>query len=182
MTSEQLRAARAMVRMDQKTLADAAGISVPTLKRLEAGNGPIATSHQNAENLRRALEVSGIIFQAEGELIDGGPGIRLQRGHTAGVDASHEIERSRPIPVRIRFARHNTGIDEYQWIVNPIGWASDCTAVPRDAIAYEPTPEEMQKVRYLPALMEMMQAHGIKFIPLTPEARKKFQLPAEGEK
>lgn len=76
LTSEQLRAARAMVRLDQKTLAEAAGISVPTLKRLEGGAGPLNTSHQSAERLRTALEVAGVEFIPEN---GGGAGVRLKR-------------------------------------------------------------------------------------------------------
>ncbi len=74
LTSEQLRAARAMVRVDQKTLATAAGISIPTLKRLEAGSGPLATSHQTAERLKAALESVCVEFIAD----EAGIGVRLK--------------------------------------------------------------------------------------------------------
>lgn len=79
LTSEQLRAGRALARLDQKTLAEAAGISVPTLKRLEAGTGPLSTLHQNAERLRSALEAAGVVFLPDGEQVDGGPGVRLRK-------------------------------------------------------------------------------------------------------
>lgn len=79
LTSEQLRAARAMVRIDQKTLADAAGISVPTLKRLEGASGALSTSHQNAERLRIALEAAGVEFIPEN---GGGAGVRLKKTET----------------------------------------------------------------------------------------------------
>jgi len=75
-TSEQLRAARAMVRWDQKKLSTAAGISLATLKRLEAASGPLRTSAVNMDNLQTALEQAGVIFIHEN---GGGPGIRLRK-------------------------------------------------------------------------------------------------------
>lgn len=75
LTAEQLRAARAMLRMDQKTLADASGVSVPTIKRLEASSGILRAQFANVEALRAALESNGITFSPQpGE----GPAVGLR--------------------------------------------------------------------------------------------------------
>lgn len=77
MTAEQLRAARAMVRMEQAALANAAGISVETIKRLERMTGELSeTRVSTIIAIRQALEAAGVIFVEEnGE----GPGVRLRK-------------------------------------------------------------------------------------------------------
>ena len=73
-TTAQIRGARAMLGLQQAELADAAGISLADLDRIEHGAEGAGTA-MNA--VRLALEASGIIFEADGELIAGGPGVRL---------------------------------------------------------------------------------------------------------
>jgi len=77
LTAEQIRAARALLRWDQATLAKAASVSVETIKRLERMDGPLlATRMATIEALRRALEDAGVEFiSANG----GGPGVRLKK-------------------------------------------------------------------------------------------------------
>ena len=73
-TAEQMRAARAMLRMDQARLAERSGISLPTIKRLEGGAGPLAGRATTVWRIEQAFEAAGI------EFIDpngGGPGVRL---------------------------------------------------------------------------------------------------------
>jgi len=76
LTAEQIRAARALLRWDQATLAKAASVSVETIKRLERIDGPLlATKMATIEAIRRALEQGGVEFiPANG----GGPGVRLK--------------------------------------------------------------------------------------------------------
>ena len=72
----QIKAARALLGWSQETLADAATVSVPTIKRLEAEDGMLGGRNETAEKIRSALETAGI------ELIDengGGPGVRLRK-------------------------------------------------------------------------------------------------------
>lgn len=74
LTGEQIRAARALLRWDQKQLAAAAGISVPTVKRLERIVGRVSAYSGTVEAIEQALEAAGI------DIIDGdGPGVRLRR-------------------------------------------------------------------------------------------------------
>jgi transcriptional regulator with XRE-family HTH domain len=58
----QLRAARALFEWSQERLAEASGVSLPTIKRLEPGEGPLTERCDIAEKLRRALEVAGVAF------------------------------------------------------------------------------------------------------------------------
>ena len=76
LTSELIRAARALLRWEQKTLAEASAVSLPTIKRLEGKPGLLG-AHQPTENaIRRALEAAGVIFiETNGE----GPGVRLRK-------------------------------------------------------------------------------------------------------
>jgi transcriptional regulator with XRE-family HTH domain len=72
---EQLRAARALLGWSQTQLADRAGLSLPTVKRVEAESGP-RVSDAARYALQRALESGGIEFIDEN---GGGPGVRLRK-------------------------------------------------------------------------------------------------------
>ena len=74
--SEQLRAARALLRWEQKDLASASGVSLPTIKRLETKPGPLNAHGPTLDALRRALETAGVQFIPEN---GGGPGVRLRQ-------------------------------------------------------------------------------------------------------
>jgi transcriptional regulator with XRE-family HTH domain len=73
LTSEQIRAARAMLRIEQRELADKSGVSLETIKRIERTPGPISAYTGTVDKLRRALETAGIEF-SEGDQ----PGVRLK--------------------------------------------------------------------------------------------------------
>jgi predicted transcriptional regulator len=74
--SEQIRAARALLRWEQKDLAAASKVSLPSIKRLEGQPGGLAAQPRTIEALVSALEGAGVIFVAEnGE----GPGVRLKK-------------------------------------------------------------------------------------------------------
>lgn len=76
LTGEQVKAARALARMEQRQLAEAAGVSVQTIKRLEAVVGAISANTSTEAALRRALGGAGVLFIDEnGE----GPGVRLRK-------------------------------------------------------------------------------------------------------
>jgi transcriptional regulator with XRE-family HTH domain len=69
---EQLRAARALLNWSQTELADRAGLSLPTVKRVEAGRGP-KVSDEARQKLRSTLEAAGVEF-TNGDA----PGVRLK--------------------------------------------------------------------------------------------------------
>jgi transcriptional regulator with XRE-family HTH domain len=72
----QIKAARALLDWSQEQLAAAAQISLPTIKRLEANDGPLGGRGQTSEKIRRALQTAGIEFIDEN---GGGPGVRLAK-------------------------------------------------------------------------------------------------------
>lgn len=75
-TSEQIRAARALLRWEQRHLAEASGVSLPSVKRLETQPGPLAAQPLTIAALQCALEKAGVVFVPEnGE----GPGVRLKK-------------------------------------------------------------------------------------------------------
>jgi len=75
MTNEQLRAARGLLGWSQSELAARAGLSLPTVKRLEGGFGPRVSDEARAK-LQRAIEAAGIDFIDEN---GGGFGVRFRR-------------------------------------------------------------------------------------------------------
>jgi len=72
----QLKAARALIGWSQEDLAGAAGVSLPTIKRLESNEGELGGRVTTAVNLQKALEDAGIEFIYED---GGGPGVRLRK-------------------------------------------------------------------------------------------------------
>jgi predicted transcriptional regulator len=72
-TSELIRASRALLRWSQGDLARVSGISVPTIKRLEGVPGILAAHSSTVTALRRALESGGIEFTN-----GNAPGVRLR--------------------------------------------------------------------------------------------------------
>jgi len=77
-TAAQLRAARALVGMDQRALAAASGLSLPTIQRMEASEGVIRGNVDSLMKLIAALEAAGVELINEGAVSEkGGRGIRL---------------------------------------------------------------------------------------------------------
>jgi transcriptional regulator with XRE-family HTH domain len=78
-TAGQLRAARALVGIDQRELAALSGLSVPTIQRMEASDGVIRGTVYSLMKLIAALEAAGVELIAEGTLSpSGGRGVRLK--------------------------------------------------------------------------------------------------------
>ena len=73
--SEQMRAARALLRITAQQLSDASGVGLATIKRLEAGDGLPAAHAQTLDKLKKALEAAGVEFLGSPE---DGPGVRLR--------------------------------------------------------------------------------------------------------
>ena len=82
-TANQLRAARALLNIDQRQMADLADLSVPTIQRMEASDGVIRANVDSLMKLVAALENAGIELINPGALSpSGGRGVRL-REHVA---------------------------------------------------------------------------------------------------
>ena len=78
-TAAQLRAARALAGLDQKRLAEAARLSVPTIQRMEASEGVIRGNVNSLMKLIAALDGAGIALINEGATsAEGGRGVRLK--------------------------------------------------------------------------------------------------------
>jgi transcriptional regulator with XRE-family HTH domain len=78
-TAAQLRAARALVGMDQRDLATASGLSLPTIQRMEASDGVIRGNVDSLMKVIAALEFAGVELINEGAVSEsGGRGIRLK--------------------------------------------------------------------------------------------------------
>ena len=79
MTAAQLRAARALMGMDQRDLAAASGLSLPTIQRMEASDGVIRGNVDSLMKLISALDAAGVELINEGAVSEkGGRGIRLK--------------------------------------------------------------------------------------------------------
>lgn len=72
--SEQIRAARALLRLTVVDLAQVSGVGVATIKRIESTDGLPSANARTLDALVKALEALGIEFVGS---YDDGPGVRL---------------------------------------------------------------------------------------------------------
>ena len=78
-TAAQLRAARALAGLDQKTLAEKAGVSLPTIQRMEASPGIVRGVVETLTKIVTALDAAGIELIGENTPSQGnGRGVRLK--------------------------------------------------------------------------------------------------------
>ncbi len=78
-TAAQLRAARALLGIDQRELAQRCGLSLPTIQRMEASEGVIRGNVDSLMKLVEALAGAGIELIGEGGASpSGGRGVRLK--------------------------------------------------------------------------------------------------------
>lgn len=88
-TSAQMRAARALLGIDQKTLAAKAGVSVPTIQRMEASDGNVRGVVASLVRVVEALEALGVELISEQAPSQGlGRGVRLKTPPGTPVDLS----------------------------------------------------------------------------------------------
>ena len=87
-TSFQMRAARALLGIDQRTLAELAGVSLPTIQRMEASTGTVRGVVETLTRVVNALDRAGVALIGEHARSDeGGRGVRLKepgRPHSIG--------------------------------------------------------------------------------------------------
>ena len=78
-SAPQLRAARALLGIDKRQLADLAGLSVPTIQRMEASNGVVRGNVDSLMKLVGALDAAGIeLIGEKAPSNGGGRGVRLK--------------------------------------------------------------------------------------------------------
>lgn len=76
-TSVQMKAARALLGMDQLALAKASGVSLPTIRRMEASQENVRANVDTLVKVIKALENAGVEFIGEGTAsLKGGSGVR----------------------------------------------------------------------------------------------------------
>ena len=74
--AKHIKAARLWLEWDQKRLAREAGVSVPTIQRMEGSEGQVRGTYENVQKVRETLEHAGVVFiEADAH---GGPGARLR--------------------------------------------------------------------------------------------------------
>lgn len=78
-TAAQMRAARALLGMDQRELAEQTGLSLPTIQRMEASDGVIRGNVESLMKLIAGLDEAGIELIGEhAPSTAGGRGVRLK--------------------------------------------------------------------------------------------------------
>jgi transcriptional regulator with XRE-family HTH domain len=78
-TAAQMRAARALLGIDQRDLAERTGLSLPTIQRMEASEDVIRGNVDSLVKLIAGLEKAGIVLIGEGAASGGGGrGVRLK--------------------------------------------------------------------------------------------------------
>jgi predicted transcriptional regulator len=82
-TAAQIRAARALLGLDQRRLAVAAGLSLPTIQRMEGSAGQVRGNVESLVRVVEALEKAGIeLIGAGATSAGGGRGVRLKASAT----------------------------------------------------------------------------------------------------
>lgn len=82
LTGEQIRAARALARLDQSDLAIRAGVSLETIKRLERIRGPVDAKHRTMRAIQRAFEGAGVALDHAG--------VRVMRAEAGGAEEASQ--------------------------------------------------------------------------------------------
>lgn len=88
-TAAQMRAARALLGIDQKTLAEWSGISLPTVQRMEASDGTVRGVIETLTRVIEAFDQAGIeLIGDNAPSLGGGRGVRFK-----AVKPPHGTER-----------------------------------------------------------------------------------------
>ena len=78
-SAAQMRAARALLGLDQKTLAELAGVSLPTIQRMEASVGNVRGTVETLSKIVEALEAAGVELIGNDQRSQGhGRGVRFK--------------------------------------------------------------------------------------------------------
>jgi transcriptional regulator with XRE-family HTH domain len=93
-TSGQLKASRALLGIDQRTIAKLSGLSVPTIQRMEASNGVIRGNVDSLMKLVGALDAAGIVLIGDdASSAGGGRGVRLKETTISRPPAPKSVSR-----------------------------------------------------------------------------------------
>jgi transcriptional regulator with XRE-family HTH domain len=82
-TAAQIRAARALLGIDQRQLAEMAGVSLPTIQRMEASTGNVRGVVETLTKVVEAFDRAGIELIGENTVSrEGGRGVRFKQTKT----------------------------------------------------------------------------------------------------
>ena len=82
-TAAQIRAARALLGIDQRQLAEMAGVSLPTIQRMEASTGNVRGVVETLTKVVEAFDRAGIELIGENAVSrEGGRGVRFKQTKT----------------------------------------------------------------------------------------------------
>ena len=106
-TGNQLRAARALLSIDQRQMAELADLSVPTIQRMEASDGVIRANVDSLMKLVSALESAGVeLINPGAASAMGGRGVRLREHvtnpRTNPKTKSKTVRKSKRVLERVR--------------------------------------------------------------------------------
>lgn len=105
-TSQQMRASRALLGIDQRQLAEAAGLSLPTIQRMESSDGQVRGIVDTLVKVIRALEGAGIELIGENaSSMATGRGVRLREkanGKFAGRTDSMLFDKAEAAPISVQ--------------------------------------------------------------------------------
>jgi transcriptional regulator with XRE-family HTH domain len=102
-TAHQLRAARALLSIDQRQMAELADLSVPTIQRMEASDGVIRANVDSLMKLVSALESAGIeLINPGAASATGGRGVRLREHVTNPKTKSKTVRKPKRVLERVR--------------------------------------------------------------------------------
>lgn len=95
-TAAQMRAARALLGIDQKKLAELSGVSLPTIQRMEASDGNVRGVIDSLIKVVGAIEASGVeLIRDNVRSEGGGRGVRLKQPGSGGEGAPPARQESR---------------------------------------------------------------------------------------
>jgi transcriptional regulator with XRE-family HTH domain len=79
-TGNQIKAARALAGIGQTELAEQAGVGVNTVRNMEArGPDRVRVRSDTLDAVTDALRALNVVFVADGDVSDGGAGVRMRR-------------------------------------------------------------------------------------------------------
>ena len=82
-TSAQMRAARALLGIDQRQLAELSGVSLPTIQRMEASGGTVRAVVDSLTKVVEAFDRAGVELIGDNKVSpDGGRGVRFKQPKT----------------------------------------------------------------------------------------------------
>jgi transcriptional regulator with XRE-family HTH domain len=103
-TAAQLRAARVLLGIDQRRLAELSGLSVPTIQRMEASEAMVRGNVDSLVKLITALDAAGIELIDEGAVSSAaGRGVRLKvNSGSAKLYSNNQIENKASSGMKVR--------------------------------------------------------------------------------